>query len=235
MLLHCGIYILCNKKFHNILNDEANQFLRRFVTHAEAVFGMEFIVYNVHSLVHVASECQEHGPLDDCSAFPYESCLGRINHAVTSRVKPLAQIAKREVERRHRPKKALPQPNLFQMPLVNDPHEHVLGQQYKKIRIVESVGAFNRKDSCFVLHDDSVVIFKNIIDSENGPVIVCQKFFQTDNFYLYPTLSSLLGIWKVAQLLPRKMYFEPEDVKQKCYLMPLSEDSYVCVPLLHSV
>ncbi|KAE8739074.1 hypothetical protein FOCC_FOCC015430 [Frankliniella occidentalis] len=202
LLLHCGVFILCSEQFHNILNDEAKQFLVAFVEHAETIFGQQFIVYNVHSLVHMPKECLEHGPLDGFGAFPFENYLGMIKASVTSRVRPLQQVAKREMERCQKAKrnKAKPPPELLQMPRTNDAHEQVVGQQFLKIYISDTTFAINDADSCCRMNDDSIVILENIILSDNGPLVKGRKFLNLSDYYDYPIPSSLLGVLKVSQL-----------------------------------
>lgn len=39
------------------MNDHANQLLRTFITHAATIYGNKFVVYNVHTLCHLAEEC----------------------------------------------------------------------------------------------------------------------------------------------------------------------------------
>ncbi len=235
LLLHVAIYILCSPVLYQVLNEEANGFLRVFVTHSQSLFGKEFIVYNVHSLVHLSSECLDHGPLDSFGAFLFENFLGMIKSRVTSKTKPLQQIAKREMERINKRKETLkPAPPLLQMPCINNPNEQLTGQQYGKILVKESVLSPKLADSCCTLHDGSVVHISNIIDSEDGPVLVGKKYEETSDYYEYPIASSLLGIFKVSQLQERSFYFTPDDVKYKCYLLPLKENEYVSVPLLHS-
>ncbi|KAJ1522781.1 hypothetical protein ONE63_001937 [Megalurothrips usitatus] len=233
LLLHCGIFILCSPTLCAILNDEANDFLRSFVTHAEEIFGTEFIVYNVHSLVHLALECKEHGALDGFGAFPFENCLGGIKQRIFSRSKPLQEMAKREIERSRRPKKFNPPERQLQMPCLNDENEPVAGPQFKKIVVKGATLATKGPDSCCEMTDGSVVQVQNIIAAENGTIIVGKKFSRTMDFYEYPIPSSLLGIRKVSDLLACSTYWTPEDVKNKCYLLPLNDNEYVSVPLLH--
>ncbi|KAK3910778.1 Flagellar biosynthetic protein FlhB [Frankliniella fusca] len=229
LLLHVSIYILCSPVFFRELNDEADTFLRAFVTHSKSLFGEEFIVYNVHSLVHLSSECLEHGPLDSFGAFPYENFLGMIKSRITSRAKPLQQIAKREMEKMEKKEEIVkPEPPLLQMPCFNDPHEPVAGQQYKKILVKKSVLSIKLADSCCALNDGTVVRISNIIDSENGPVLVGKKFAEMADYYEYPIASSLLDIYKVSRLQECTFYLTPADIKHKCYLLPLKEDEYVC-------
>ncbi|KAE8742843.1 hypothetical protein FOCC_FOCC011581 [Frankliniella occidentalis] len=235
LLLHCAIYILCSPIFHRNLNEEANFFLQTFVTHAEQLFGAEFIVYNVHSLLHLAAECNDHGPLDEFGAFPFENCLGMIKSHITSRVKPLQQIAKREMERIHKTKSApKPKPAVLQMPTVNNPNEQVAGQQFKKILLCGTTVAVKKSDSCCITTDGFVIIVDNIINSENGPILSGKKFYRKTDLYEYPVPSSLLGIFKVSDLQLRSVHFSPENIKHKCYLMPLNHNEFAVVPLSHS-
>jgi hypothetical protein len=104
-----------------------------------------------------------------------------------------------------------------------------------KIRVRGATLSVKKADSCCSMKDGSVIIVKNLIDSENGPIIVGNKFSNTDDFYTYPIPSSLLGILKVSGLNEHPVYLNPDNVVQKCYLLPLSESESVCVPLLHSV
>ena len=50
---------------------------------------------NVHSLIHLASECLTHGPLDVFSAFPFENFNGILKKKIRSPKNALAQLIKR--------------------------------------------------------------------------------------------------------------------------------------------
>lgn len=98
LLLHCGIYILTSPILYKTLNDCANTLLRTF-EHSVTLFGQLFVVYNVHSLSHLAPECNDHGCLDTFSAFRYENKLKTIKSNLKSGFQPLQQAAKRQKER----------------------------------------------------------------------------------------------------------------------------------------
>ncbi|KAK3913357.1 Transient receptor potential cation channel subfamily M member 1 [Frankliniella fusca] len=230
MLLHTAIYILCSPKYHKTLNHEADRFIRAFVNHAENLFGKQFIVYNVHSMIHLPSECFDHGPLDTFGAFPYENLLGKIKSQVTSRYKPLQQIAKREMEKVNKSENTVkPEKPLLQMPSVNDPHEQLVGQQYKKIRFRKTVLSVKKADSCCALQDGTIICITNIVSSENGPIIVGKRFAEMSDYYQYPICSSLLNVYKVKQLEERSFYLTLEDISHKCYLMPLDTQEFYAV------
>jgi len=42
------------------------------------LYGKIQLVYNVHSLIHLADDAKQHGALDHISSFPFESYLGRL-------------------------------------------------------------------------------------------------------------------------------------------------------------
>jgi len=54
MLLRFGITILLSPTLNDKYNEYAGQLLRLFVSNAIQIYGKEFCVYNVHSVIHLA-------------------------------------------------------------------------------------------------------------------------------------------------------------------------------------
>lgn len=77
MLLSVGVSILANPKYCMEMNELATM-LVSFVEHFGQLYGEEFLVYNIHGLVHLSDDVKTHGNLDQISAFPYENFLGRL-------------------------------------------------------------------------------------------------------------------------------------------------------------
>lgn len=77
MLLSVGMYILASPKYCMELNDFANTLLVSFIEHFGQLYG-EFLVYNIHGLVHLSEDVKVHGNLDLISAFPFENFLGKL-------------------------------------------------------------------------------------------------------------------------------------------------------------
>jgi len=96
LLLHCAMYILTSPHLYQLYNTVANDLLREFVLHAKRIFGRHFVVYNVHSLIHISSEClMKHRALDELSTFKYERYLKDIRSTLQSGYRPLQQLADR--------------------------------------------------------------------------------------------------------------------------------------------
>ena len=66
--------------------------LQAFVANYMLLYGKKNIVYNVHNLVHNADDAARFGALDNISAFPFESFLGRLKKKVRRPQNPVAQI-----------------------------------------------------------------------------------------------------------------------------------------------
>jgi len=99
MLLFSGIAILVSPRL-SYHTQYARTLLRSFVLHFGEIYGKDQLVYNVHALVHLADEVQQHGCLDSFSAFPYESYLHKLKRLVRKPDFPLAQIIRRLSEMR---------------------------------------------------------------------------------------------------------------------------------------
>lgn len=76
-------------------NQLAKDCLKRFSFLFGKIYGKNQLVYNVHSLIHLADDCIIHGPLDSFSCFPFETYLGKLKTLVRSSNRPLAQLVRR--------------------------------------------------------------------------------------------------------------------------------------------
>ncbi|CAN7948327.1 unnamed protein product, partial [Ixodes hexagonus] len=95
LVLHAAIRILARPGLCTQQNAYAAQLLQYFVDKFEDIYGSDQMVYNVHALSHLAQECLTHGPLDNFSAFPFESFLGKLKQLLRTKNRPLAQVSRR--------------------------------------------------------------------------------------------------------------------------------------------
>lgn len=67
----------------------AHQLLLYFVSQAADIYGPEFMVYNIHCLVHLSQEVELFGQLDNCSAFGFENYMQTMKNYMCDRPKTL--------------------------------------------------------------------------------------------------------------------------------------------------
>jgi len=67
----------------------ARELLLHFVSNSSLLYGEEFLVYNVHSLVHLVDEVEAFGNLDNSSAFLFENFMQQLKHMVRSARNPI--------------------------------------------------------------------------------------------------------------------------------------------------
>ena len=90
-----AIRILSSKATYNTENQTAKEYLRYFVYRFSEIYGQNHLIYNVHSLIHLADECLILGPLETFSAFPFETYLAKLKGLIRTPFRPLAQLVNR--------------------------------------------------------------------------------------------------------------------------------------------
>lgn len=214
--------------------DYAEEILKLFVTDFAAIYGAEFVSYNMHSLIHLAQDARNFGPLDSVSAFPFETFLGKLKKLVRRPQNPVQQL----VRRIHEKQKVASQKTTsvfsplkqlhFSGPLINS---IATWEQYRRYNDGQTLISSSRGDDCFSV-GGRILIVRNIL-SHSGTVKVLCNFFETaKSFFTYPMDSSCLGILFVFNLSEDLQLLPVEELKTKMVLLPL-KTGYVALPLLH--
>uniref|UniRef100_T1IHQ3 Uncharacterized protein n=1 Tax=Strigamia maritima TaxID=126957 RepID=T1IHQ3_STRMM len=98
LCFHVAISILANSQLCLKFNDYANNLLGYFVEGLKYLYGEQYVSYNIHGLLNLASDAHHFGHLDSFSAFPFENFMQIFKRLLRKGDKPLEQIIKRLAE-----------------------------------------------------------------------------------------------------------------------------------------
>ncbi len=234
MLLFVGITILCSADLSSDYCDFADEILGLFVNHFSSAYGPEYVVYNIHGLVHLGTHVKRFGSLHRFSSFPFENYLKTLKKMVRKPSQPLPQAIRRITEKLHIIK-AVHAKDIYckgkhnRGPLLED-MEATECVQYRELHMVEYVLRTKRPDNAIQVQDD-ICIIRNIVTHNGTRKIVCQKFRAKDNFFTYPVNSSRLNIWFVHKVNQHLFVISPEQISSKMVLLPY-KDGFIAIPLL---
>src|SRR5690348_5097210 len=79
----------------------AASLLEQFVKNVEPLYSKDFMIYNMHSLLHLSEDALIHGPLDRFSAFEFESYMQVLKRMLRAIHDHLSQVIFRDLELQH--------------------------------------------------------------------------------------------------------------------------------------
>ena len=193
--------------------DSVKKLLTNFVLTARKIYGDEFVVGNVHGLLHLPDDYLKWGALDNVSCFEFESYLGQVvKGRLTGRFKPLEQLVRhisvenmREPRKKRRLAKCLPLNNTHVKP-----------------------GQMGNRDNCVMLEDEVICI---VTKYEGDNVSVCELEIK-GSLYQSPVDSKLVGIYVVRPANVNKVICK-DKILYKMLLVPHHND-FVAFKLLHT-
>lgn len=95
LLLHAAVFILSSQHLTNKYIATAKLFLTTFVKMGAKMYGKYFVVYNIHSLIHICDDVALYGDLNSYSCFPFENYLGKLKRSIRGKYRLLQQIHNR--------------------------------------------------------------------------------------------------------------------------------------------
>lgn len=240
LILHVAITILANPVLSlDPLNvTYAQDLLRHFTEEFETLYGVQYISYNVHNLLHLAADVREHGPLDNFSTFRFENYIGVLIKYVRKGDKPLQQIARRMVEYNLSLKKTKIkcryslEKRHHDDPL--DAHYNILNvKQYKIMRTSSFfINCNDNANNCCLLEDGSFIESVNFIKHQNTSYIIGRQLLSCGNLYSVPTDSSDIAIVIVTRQNDIKSWM-CSSVKMKLMKIPYN-DNFIVLPIIHT-
>uniref|UniRef100_A0A1B0EYU1 Uncharacterized protein n=1 Tax=Phlebotomus papatasi TaxID=29031 RepID=A0A1B0EYU1_PHLPP len=94
-----GAVTICSSENYKNLLDIAHQMLCDYVELYKKIYGKDYIISNVHNLVHIVDDVKRFGILQTISSYPFENELYKIKNLLRTGHKPLQQVAKRIIEK----------------------------------------------------------------------------------------------------------------------------------------
>lgn len=238
MALHVSMVILLSPNLQNCVN-YAKDLLDYFVKTFQFIYGREHVSHNIHGLLHLSDDYTHYGPLDNCSAYPFENFMKELKSKIRKHEKPIEQLINRyrEINNQNQFNSFS---NLPQLILSIQHHdgpliENIKGLQYKKIilnNIKLNVKFYN--ESFILTKTGDVVKVLNIIQCQNNKVMLIGKQFEKKTpFYEKPINSKILDIYTVDNLIEELKYWNDFEVKKKMMVIE-HDNSCIAMPIMHT-
>ena len=166
--LNAGCCLLVDPKTAHTENRTAERLLTSFCEESKTLYAASFIVYNVHTLLHLPRIAMTHGSLESVSAYCFENYLGLLKRSVRSARHPMVSLIKGVYERQE----------------ANKPN--VITKSAPKIHT-------RYPNNCYldIIHKKCY----EAIEMENDSVLL--REYTTYPFYRTPISSDLIGCFKV--------------------------------------
>lgn len=204
LTLSISIRIMLSLDHSNYLH-YANQLLHYFVKYFQELYGSHLISHNVHGLLHLADDYLKHGPLDNCSAFPFENYMKNLKGMLRKHEKPLQQVVKR--------------------------YEEQIKCENLKLNGFKNNMLCTNEPNCFCLtYDGYVVKITDII----GGTIVGRYFTNKTDLFVTPLKSSLLNIFIVDNLSDCTKQWNKDFVNKKLIIFDFDK-KLIAMPIIHNL
>jgi hypothetical protein len=225
--LSAAVFMLSSPALLEHYSDYCGSLLKYFVNECSKLYGPEFIVYNVHSLVHIADDAKKYGCLENISSFPFENFLGQLKKSVRKPQQILQQIFNRLSHGY-----CVTKCSERQATTVKREHDSgpvVLGlrhmKQYKEVHTADFVLKLHVPDNCIRLTNGKISLIRNIFCDGITTSLVIQKFKKLTPVYTTPLLSTDIGICFLSDLGDALEICQLADTCSKMVMLPDNADS----------
>ncbi|KAL7289381.1 hypothetical protein TKK_0016583 [Trichogramma kaykai] len=222
------------------LLNSAEFFIKLFIQSSEKVYGLEFLTYVTHGLLHLIEDIRNFGPLGSYSAFPYENHMMYFRKICRKPNHHLQQIWNRRCEARNKSVNN----NHFQNNIIQLKGKHnrrlspqlFSNQNYRQFSSVQYKTLFlnlQNNNNTVLSRDGRVGIVKSIIELDNHSCFLVVRLFDNvhDLFNLGEFRSSSIGMFRVSSLSKILTKIPLESVAAKCFRMPFwNRDNSTLLP-----
>lgn len=91
--LFCAVRLASSEKYMSANYTLIEILFADFVKEFKTIYGVQFITSNIHNVLHIHEDVKRFGILSSISAYPFESCLGKIKRLIRSGPEALSQVA----------------------------------------------------------------------------------------------------------------------------------------------
>lgn len=234
LLLHTAVFILNNAKLIDKYMDIAHNNLISFVNESAEIYDIFFVVYNVHSLVHICEDVQCYGPLENYSCFMYESYLGRLKRTVRGKNLPLQQVNNRIVE----------MSKLYNWtPSKSETEKQTIPRGVKskgngdfffctKLSTPKFTISIKAPDNVVAVGCD-IYLIKSIYFSNGTYKCTGTRYRYLYDFYTSPIQSSKLGIYYAKGICAPDVFLLTEITLK--YMSFPHRNGFVVIPIIHQI
>lgn len=198
LLLSCAIRILCDDKMCHRYNELAKQLLIQFVHTFKTLYGACYISYNIHNLLHLSSDVNRLGNLDNFSAFPFETYMYTLKRLIKKGNKQLEQVLNRITEKcenmvvKNVPKKD----NFPKLSKKNNTSIFKDSSQYNKLSFNTFLLKTDAKNKWFIVNESfEIYMFLYVFEFKNSTKIYCKRLQKHQHFFETPFLSKNIHIF----------------------------------------
>lgn len=217
MLLHTAISLLCSPSVEEEIVDFARELIKQFITGMKSLYGPHHIVFNVHALLHIPDDVLKYGPLDNISAFEFESFMFKLQKMLRKKDKPLSQIFNRIVEMNNIAE--ISEANPTQYPILKKASSNVNAIIYNEV-ISRNFRITNSIKNCWVLTDQNEILkFIHAVKIDNIIMLYASEVLEKTNFYHYPVASSKLKTFKTSTKEANPKLYPLETIVSKMFYM----------------
>lgn len=238
VVLSVATSIMLSNTYHQIYLNYADSLMFWFVKNFAKIYGEQYISHNIHGLIHLKDDVLQFGPLDECSAFPFENFMYSIKKLLIRKPeKPLQQYARRYAESDCNVAEAAYSQPSQTTPILKGNHSNgpillnCCGSQYTEVRSNMVNLHTSTGNNCCRMKNGNFILISNIIEKNRKIFLIGRKFNIIKDFFFKPCKSSKIGIHYLSNLGELSSY-NLMDVDVKCVLLP-NGNGFVVFPLLH--
>lgn len=229
LALHVAMRICNDRKLHNKL-EIARELFIYFVKSFRELYGEKYMSYNIHNLLHIVDDVLRYGVLENFSAYPFESSLGKLKKKIRHGNKMLEQVINRILEGWDIQSKVphIQSPILKKMSFKDENETRYLFIQTNNFLL-----KFDQKN-CYYMDDSSEILKLECIKKINNNIIICgRKFLKKFDLYKTPLNSSFLGIFTIEEKSLSTEIFECRVENIKCKIFVVKQQQILTAFPMH--